>query len=412
MAALGLRLLVVLAAAAAAPLAGATSMKMDYLRLANVRTDPITHPNGLSGHVHSFFGVTEVAPDTTYADLRSAAGNTGNVKENKSLYWHPSIYRYDKRTRRYSLQDTSLFSVYYIWPTGDTTAFPDGLKILAGGKGYAAQSRPEAGCSEPGPCPDGDCERWNDFFPPTSCWELEMSMVMPSCWDGINLDSADHRAHMAYPKRSEADGDCPDTHPVRLPQIKLYTRIEPYLGGIHLFSDGTGDFHADYFSGWDSDFLQSVLDKCENEFMWASPTGWCEDHVTFRDAPKDPELEGDELREKLVPLQPDPAFDPSDISDLFLLAASLGFGVNLTTMGVVKILSSLWLKIFVQVKGALLMLLSVLLLGEVITSVQLVGYSVCLLGFAFYTRLKQRIALQSCARKTENGPSSDAAGGV
>ena len=79
----------------------------------------------------------------------------------------------------------------------------------------------------------------------------------------------------AYPKKersgrgAEADGDCPDTHPVRLPQIKLYTRIEPYLGGIHLFSDGTGDFHADYFSGWDSDFLQSVLDECENEF-WVS----------------------------------------------------------------------------------------------------------------------------------------------
>ena len=315
MAALGLLLLVVLAAAAAAPLAGATSMKMDYLRLANVRTDPITHPNGLSGHVHSFFGVTEVAPDTTYADLRNAAGNTGNVEENKSLYWHPAIYRYDKRTRRYSLQDTSYFSVYYIWPTGDTTAFPDGLKILAGGTGYAAQSRPEAVCSEPGRCPDGDCERWNDFFPPTTCGELELSMKLPSCWDGINLDSADHRAHMAYPKRSEADGDCPDTHPVRLPQIKLYTRIEPYLGGIHLFSDGTGDFHADYFSGWDSDFLQSVLDECENEFMWVSPEGWCEDHVTFRDAPKDPELEDDELRDKLVPLQPDPAFDPSDISD-------------------------------------------------------------------------------------------------
>ena len=133
MAALGLRLLVVLAAAAAAPLAGATSMKMDYLRLANVRTDPITHPNGLSGHVHSFFGVTEVAPDTTYADLRSAAGNTGNVKENKSLYWHPAIYRYDKRTRRYSLQDTSLFSVYYIWPTGDSVVHEEGKSELSHG---------------------------------------------------------------------------------------------------------------------------------------------------------------------------------------------------------------------------------------------------------------------------------------
>ena len=31
-------------------------------------------------------------------------------------------------------------------------------------------------------------------------------MRMPSCWDGVNLDSADHRAHMAYTKNGEADG--------------------------------------------------------------------------------------------------------------------------------------------------------------------------------------------------------------
>ena len=55
--------------------AAGTSMKIDYLRLANVRTDPITHPD--SPHVHSFYGASEAAPGTTYEKLRAAAGNTG-----------------------------------------------------------------------------------------------------------------------------------------------------------------------------------------------------------------------------------------------------------------------------------------------------------------------------------------------
>ena len=58
-------------ASAAVRQAGATSMKMDYLRLTNVRTDPITHPGGLSTHVHSFYGASEAAPSTT----RAAASN-------------------------------------------------------------------------------------------------------------------------------------------------------------------------------------------------------------------------------------------------------------------------------------------------------------------------------------------------
>ena len=184
------------------PHAAGTSMKIDYLRLANVRTDPITHPDGPSPHVHSFYGATEAAPGTTYEALRNAAGNTGNVEENKSLYWHPTIYRYVDG--QYEIQDTSYFSTYYMWPTGETTAFPDGLKMIGGGAGYEA-ARQEADCSNPGPCPDGVCDRWNDFFPATSCDELELSMLMPSCWDGVNLDSADHRAHMAYTKNGEAD---------------------------------------------------------------------------------------------------------------------------------------------------------------------------------------------------------------
>ena len=79
--------------------AGATSSKMDYLPLAHARTDMITdgptstRPEGcLSPHVHTFYGpAVSLHPTTSYEDLRKACGNSGSVKENKSLYWHPTV---------------------------------------------------------------------------------------------------------------------------------------------------------------------------------------------------------------------------------------------------------------------------------------------------------------------------------
>ena len=43
-----------------------------------------------------FYGAASdltMRPEVSYADLRSASGNTGNVEENKSLYWNPVIYK-------------------------------------------------------------------------------------------------------------------------------------------------------------------------------------------------------------------------------------------------------------------------------------------------------------------------------
>merc|ERR1711884_392593 len=288
-------------------------MKLDFLKLTDVRTDPIIVQDGLSAHVHSFFGAAKAAPSTTYADLRSSTGNTGNVEQNKSLYWHPTIYKYHKSNQTYQIQPTSLFSTYYIWATGQVTAFPDGFKMIGGGAPDINSAMQKAECVDPGRCPENDCETWNDFFPATTCAELEMSMRMPNCWDGINLDSPDHRSHVAYSENSEPDSPCPRSHPVQLPQVRVFTRIQPYSGGIHVFSDGTGLFHSDYFSGWEQEFLQKVLDECENDSFEAMPTDWCEDHMTFRDAPKDKSTtEVDKV--KLMSLQPRPAFDPSFIT--------------------------------------------------------------------------------------------------
>lgn len=55
-------------------------------------------------------------------------------------------------------------------------------------------------------------------FPETNCPDgLRSQVVFPSCWDGVNVDSDDHKSHMSYPLGSAPDsGDCPDTHPVKV----------------------------------------------------------------------------------------------------------------------------------------------------------------------------------------------------
>lgn len=50
---------------------------------------------------------------------------------------------------------------------------------------------------------------------------LGPNRCISSCWDGENLDSPDHATHVSYPAEGtfESNGPCPDTHPVKLPQL-------------------------------------------------------------------------------------------------------------------------------------------------------------------------------------------------
>ena len=113
----------------------------------------------------------------------------------------------------------------------------------------------------------------------TACSELEVKLVFPTCWDGVNLVSEDMMSHVAYDltEGGSFDGDCPASHPVKLPEIHLYFRIAGYEGGDYAFADGTGRFHADYMSGWDEAELQAVLDGCVNDSDAAMPNAFCED---------------------------------------------------------------------------------------------------------------------------------------
>lgn len=50
-----------------------------------------------------------------------------------------------------------------------------------------------------------------------------------SCWDGKNLDSPNHKDHVAYPVDGPSSfattGTCPSSHPVKIPQVMLEVGI-------------------------------------------------------------------------------------------------------------------------------------------------------------------------------------------
>jgi hypothetical protein len=90
---------------------------------------------------------------------------------------------------------------------------------------------------------------------------LRLQVNFPNCWDGRNLDSADHRRHMAYSAR----GACPASHPVEVPAISLVVRY-PVAGGpsAQLASGGQFSGHADFVNAWDQEALSTLVDRYLN----------------------------------------------------------------------------------------------------------------------------------------------------
>ena len=112
--------------------------------------------------------------------FRNAAGNTGNVEENKSLYWNPVIYKVlnPSGDATFEIVDVWFASAYYIFRTGQVRAFPSGLKMRAEGD-TDRLSRVQASCDGESPCErqdNGGCSGYapsnqttNAFLPLERC---------------------------------------------------------------------------------------------------------------------------------------------------------------------------------------------------------------------------------------------------
>ncbi|GAB7352366.1 hypothetical protein MBLNU459_g2805t1, partial [Dothideomycetes sp. NU459] len=259
-------------------------------RIVSERADPVVAPGAVSGHVHSIAGGNGFDFEMTYETARSSDCSSCPIKQDLSNYWTPKLYY---QYQNGSFEDVPQagdgngvyggMTVYYLQRPGPDNdalkAFPKGFRMLAGDPfkrnsttdfasqaisyvclDYSGTSSTSAGLPNKN-CPDG----------------LRAQVFFPSCWDGVNLDSADHKSHMAYPIDGSYDsGRCPSTHPVHL--ISIFFEIiystgnfgNMWYGNSQPFVFAQGDplgygFHGDFVNGWDVDVLQKAVDTCNND---------------------------------------------------------------------------------------------------------------------------------------------------
>ena len=258
----------------------------------NAYDDPIVYP-GQPGksHLHTFFGNSQANANSTYASLRTSGDSTCNNLLNRSAYWIPALMN-----GRGKVVMPDYLSVYYkrsastdkvcTMSGGSCLPLPRGLRYIFGynmsnpanGSGFywncdgaGAVSGHFANIAQAAKgCPAGS--------------RLGAVLSAPDCWNGKELDTADHRSHMAFKGQDGYGHDiCPKTHPYVLPQFTLgawYTTdatldrsgdesasantwflASDRMQGMANSVPGS-TFHADWFGAWEDSVMALWMANC------------------------------------------------------------------------------------------------------------------------------------------------------
>ena len=235
--------------------------------------DPIVYPGkpGAS-HLHVFFGNTAV----NYASTRDSIEKTGNSTcgggtANRTGYWVPALID----TKDGTPLKPSKILVYYksdAVPNGNIKPYPAGLRMVAGDmRSSSPQAKTDWGCLGP-----NSEQRYKSI--PANCPVgsiVEATIDFPMCWDGVNLDSPDHKSHMSFTvwDNEARKVVCPTSHPVQLPGLTEKVQYKVTEAGSparwRLSSDnydttlpGGYSIHADWFNGWDAKVQDTWLKNC------------------------------------------------------------------------------------------------------------------------------------------------------
>lgn len=281
------------------------------------RIDPLMDFGEISGHVHAIHGGGNFGFNTTNEDLVSSDCTSCEVTQDKSAYWTPSLHFIYANGSSVVVPQVGGMLAYYLLYTdpndasGNITAFPDGFRMISGDstlrnfsypvpdpdksswagtnmttQSALAQHALGFNCLNYAATPEGSLYR--HFLPDKSFMDaqctdgLRLELMFPSCWNGKDLDSENHRSHVAFPDLVMT-GTCPEDYPVKLPSLFYETIWNTYaFAGVDgefalSYGDPTGyGYHGDFMMGWDSaDFLQQAVNTCTN------PSGLIQDCDLF-----------------------------------------------------------------------------------------------------------------------------------
>ena len=217
----------------------------------SLKDDPIVFP-GLPGasHMHTFLGNHSTNANTTTASLLANTASSCGPVGDPSAYWIPTLYE-----RGVAIEPRGV-TVYYSSRLPDptkTVPFPQGFRMIAGDAkkqvATPAGSPNQFWCAGPG----GEIGRSADgnwpVCAPTA--NLTYQLVFQDCWDGVHLDSPDHKSHVSY---NTVDGKCAGAFPVAIPNVSFVIDYPTHgsTDGFTLSSGLASSIHGDSFLAWDN----------------------------------------------------------------------------------------------------------------------------------------------------------------
>ena len=216
--------------------------------------DPIVYPGqpGAS-HRHAFFGNDTVDAFSTTTSM-AAGGTTCEQRLDRAAYWVPVLFDGDREVA--AIKSTAYYRAGLDVDPTTVEPYPQGLAMIAGSAAATAPQPIEVvawTCGVSG---------LRSATPPECAPDrmLRMIVTFPDCWNGTDLDTADHIAHLAY----STAGACPPTHPRVLPQLQFSVEYDHHgsTAGLHLASGGVLSGHADFINVWDADKLRTEVESC------------------------------------------------------------------------------------------------------------------------------------------------------